>query len=657
MKPNRSEHILICLSGAPSNARVIRVAADMASALQAPMTALYVDHKPMDPASRLRLQDHLKLAESLNARIVTVHGENLAVQLVEYAKLSGVSKIVLGQSGRTTGFTLRRKSLADEVMLLAPHLQLYIIPNTPDANEEAEETHWRFHWQDAAKAIGILALTTLVTQIFDRAGFSDANIIMVYLLAVMLTAMVTNGRFYGTAVSLISVVLFNYLYTEPRFTLRAYDADYPVTFLVMFVVSFLAGTLTMQVKSQAKLAATKAYHTQVLLETSQKLQQADSEKEILIETARQLEKLLRCAVLIYPIRKGELSPPLYVRQLQSSEVPDRFLSDHEKAAVAWVFTHNHQAGATTQQFPQARCLYRSVRNHDRIFAIFGLALESRAILDLLEKDLLTAIFSEAAMALEKEDLNRLNTQITITSQQEQLRANLLRSISHDLRTPLTSISGNADFLLNNSEEMDYEKRLAFYRDIYEDAMWLNNLVENLLFITRIENDTMQLNLQPELLSDIVEEALSYVQRRNSNHYIEVDLGEELLMARMESRLIIQVVINLLDNALKYTPAGSHINIRAFRENSWIHLVISDDGPGIDDGTKAHLFELFHTGPKLSADGRRGLGLGLALSKSIITAHGGTIEVRDRIPHGVIFEFSLPAEEVTYHGEERESIGY
>lgn len=510
--------------------------------------------------------------------------------------------------------------------------------------------------KDSLKSLGILLAATLLTQWFDAAGFSDANMIMVYLLAVLLTAMLTNGFLYGTAVSLLSVFIFNYLYTEPRFTLRAYDADYPVTFLVMFVVSLLAGTLTIQVKTQAKLAATKAHHTQILLETSQKLQQARSETEILQETARQLGKLLSCSVVVYPIHENHIQNPFYMFHQSHSEVPSSLQTPLEQEVIAWVLEHNQQAGKTTRQFPLATGFYRTVRSKEKIFAVIGLLLEHHSELEPSEKELLTATFNESSLALEKERLNRINTQISMTAQQEQLRANLLRSISHDLRTPLTSISGNADFLMQQSIELSEEQRREFYRDIYEDAMWLNTMVENLLFITRIENDTMQLNLQPELLQEVIEEALTTLQRRVGHHRIVTNLGDEMLMARMESRLIIQVILNLLDNAFKYTPVDSCIELGIRREGSMIIVSVADDGPGIDDNTKSKLFDLFHTGPRSSADGRRGLGLGLALCKAIIHAHGGQIQVHDREPHGTLFEFSLPAEEVILRGEENSDLG-
>ncbi len=233
-------------------------------------------------------------------------------------------------------------------------------------------------------------------------------------------------------------------------------------------------------------------------------------------------------------------------------------------------------------------------------------------------------------------------------QQEQLRANLLRTISHDLRTPLTSISGNAGILMRNSEVLSKEQKKGIYVDIYDDSMWLISLVENLLSITRIENGKIRLNLQPELLEDIIAEALRHINRNSAEHKIETVLDDELLMAKMDSRLMIQVVINIVNNAIKYTQPGSHITITAKRDGKSVRVEIADDGPGIPDEAKSKLFDMFYTAGNPRGDDRRGLGLGLYLCRSILHAHGGSIYVRDNVPKGTVFGFTLEAAEVNVH---------
>lgn len=199
--------------------------------------------------------------------------------------------------------------------------------------------------------------------------------------------------------------------------------------------------------------------------------------------------------------------------------------------------------------------------------------------------------------------------------------------------------------MENGAVLDEEKRRYLYRSIYDDSMWLINLVENLLSLTRMGNGSVSLNIRPELLDEVFHEALSHLDRNAEQHHISVELEDDLLMADMDARLIVQVVINLVNNAIKYTPAGSHISLSAVRAGPFVQVEVSDDGPGIADSAKQKIFDMFYTADNSRGDGRRGLGLGLSLCRSIITAHGGEISVQDHQPHGSVFRFTLRASEV------------
>ena len=231
---------------------------------------------------------------------------------------------------------------------------------------------------------------------------------------------------------------------------------------------------------------------------------------------------------------------------------------------------------------------------------------------------------------------------------EQLRADLLRSISHDIRTPLTSISGNASNLLSHYGQLEDGARQQIFADIYDDAQWLIHLVENLLSISRIENGQMRLHRSLDVVSDVIDEALRHADRKISEHRIVVKTGDEPLLVRMDAGLITQVLINLINNAIKNTPPGSKIVIESEARDGRALLTVSDDGPGIPDEVKPHIFEMFYTGPGKVADGRRGMGLGLALCKSILEAHDGTITLVDNEPTGCRFVCTLPMEEVNIH---------
>ena len=285
--------------------------------------------------------------------------------------------------------------------------------------------------------------------------------------------------------------------------------------------------------------------------------------------------------------------------------------------------------------------------NQNVYGVVGIAVNGEP-LGSFEYSVLLSMLGEGALALENEKNAREKEAAAILAKNEQLRANLLRSISHDLRTPLTSISGNASNLLTSANDFDEATKRQLYADIYDDSMWLINLVENLLSVTRIEEGRMNLNPSAELMDEVIAEALRHINRRSVEHEISVRSSEDFILAHMDARLIVQVVINIVDNAIKYTPAGSHIRIETEKAGAWVVVRIADDGPGISDEAKAQVFDMFYSGANRVADSRRSLGLGLFLCKSIVTAHGGTIAVRDNRPHGTIFEFTLPAEEVELH---------
>lgn len=348
--------------------------------------------------------------------------------------------------------------------------------------------------RDGGRAAGILIAATLVGLLFSGLKIPEANIIAVYILGVLIISIITSSWMYSFLASVISVLAFNFLFTVPRFTLRAYDPSYPVTFGIMFLVALITGSLASRMKEYARESA------------------------------------------------------------------------------------------------------------------------------------------QAAMQIEK----------------EQLRADLLRSISHDLRTPLTSISGNASNLLSNENEFSQETRMQIYGDIYDDSMWLIKLVENLLSVTRIEDGRMDLRMSAELMDEVIAEAMRHTDRNRDGRKIEVSSDEEFILGKMDARLIVQVVINLVDNAVKYTPEGAQIRIHTGKKDGMVVVSVSDTGPGIPDEQKSKVFEMFYTGTNRAADGRRSLGLGLGLCRSIIRAHGGEIWVSDNKPQGAVFTFTLPAEEVTLH---------
>ncbi len=645
------EHILVCLSSSPSNAKIIRTAAKMAHAFHSRFTALFVEtpYTPVLSAEDLqRLHQHQRLAEELGATIEMVVGEDVATQIAEFARLSGVTKIVLGRTAAARRHPFGKAALTEQLSAYVPELDIHIIPDksadTPYRPRRKSPHRTRSILINTAKSLVILLAATVLSQIFYHLGFTEANIIMLYILGVLLTSVATSQRIYSLVSSVASVCIFNFLFTVPRFSFSAYETGYPVTFAVMFITAYVTGTFAVSYKEQAGQSAKIAYRTGILFETDQLLSKAQDKNEILHAAAKQITKLLQRDIVIFENNDGQLSLPRFFPASDSGEMS---LSQQELDAAAWTLHHNHAAGATTDTLFDARYLYLALRVDQRVYGVVGIAADSRP-LDPSEHSILLSMLGECALALENEKNAREKEAAAILAESEQLRANLLRTISHDLRTPLTSISGNASNLLSNSAHFDEATRQQIYTDIYEDALWLINLVENLLSATRIEEGRMTLHTSTELLEDIIEEAVSHSRRKAHDHHISSVCQDELLLVRADARLILQVIVNIVDNALKYTPAGSSIRIATCKQGAMAQIEISDDGPGIPPEDKEKIFDKFYCGSNTVADNRRSIGLGLYLCRAIVEAHGGTIAVDDNHPRGTVFRFTLPCQEVTLH---------
>lgn len=644
------EHILVCLSSAPSNAKIIRTAARMANAFHSAFTALFVetpDFPSMTEENKKRLRSNMRLAQQLGAKIETVYGDDVPYQIAEFARISGVSKIVIGRSSVTRKHLFSKPTLTEKLIVAAPNLDIHVIPDASSAVSNYRAAAKRksnvvFSASDILKSIGILIAASIIGLIFNHCGFSEGNIVTVYILGVLITSVVTKNRAYSLISSIVSVFVFNFLFTEPRFTFRAYDSGNLITFLVMFIAALITSSLSVRLKNHAKQAAQAAFRTKILFDTNQLLQRATDRDEIISVTANQLVKLFDRDIIMYPAGNDGLEAPR-IFSVSDASIGEEITSDNERAVASWVLKNNKHAGATTDTLSSAKCLYLSIRVNNHVYGVVGIVVGENS-LEAFENSIMLSILGESALAMENEKNAEEKEEAAIQIRNEQLRANLLRAISHDLRTPLTSISGNASNLLTNEEAFDAETKHRLYSDIYDDSMWLINLVENLLSVTRLEDGRMNLHISVELVEDVVSEALRHVNRKSVAHHITVEHKDELLLAKMDAKLIVQVVINLVDNAIKYTPPGSNIKIRTERKGEKAIISISDDGPGISDEVKPHIFDRFYSGANKIADSRRSLGLGLSLCKSIVTVHGGEITVKDNKPQGTVFTFTLPAEE-------------
>jgi two-component system sensor histidine kinase KdpD len=603
------EHILVGLSSAPSNARIIRTAATMASAFGCNFTALFVrtpNHEAMSDADKERLRSNTKLAEELGATVETVFGDDISYQIAEYARLSGVTKIVVGRSAATRKHPWSKPSLTEKLTAIAPNLDIHIIPDASvDGSYHPRKAQHKLDIRalirDLVITLGILILATLVCYGFAQLGFTEVNIITVYLLSVLLTSIITSSRSSYVLSAVGSVLVFNYIFITPYFSFDFYAQGFPVTVFILLIAALIVGTITDRMKNHTRQSTQAAYRTNLLLETNQLLQKAVTEDDIFQAARTQVSKLLNRGATVMP------------------------------GVIA-------NTKADKLQYP--------IKVQTRVYGT--VVIEGAEPLEAFENSVLLSILGECALALENSRNAQEKEEAKLQAENEKLRANLLRSISHDLRTPLTAVSGNASILLSNSESLDAESRKQMYGDIYDDSAWLHNLVENLLAVTKIEEGRMELKMQPQLVEEIVSEALQHISRKKEDHTITAAHEDDLLLAKCDAKLIVQVIINLVDNAIKYTPVGSHIAVTTKKENGMAVISVADNGNGIADSEKGNVFQMFYTGSSSVSDSRRSLGLGLSLCKSIVDAHCGEITVSDNQPSGTIFTFTIPTGEVEVH---------
>jgi two-component system sensor histidine kinase KdpD len=651
------EHLLVCISSSPSCAATIREAAGLYARLGGRFTALFIEtpnYALMKDADRNRLAQNLHLAEKAGARVDTRYGDDTALRIAEYVRTGKVTRVVIGAGAQPRFRSLRGRSLTERLVSQLPDTSIYVIPCRQDnvryANFEGRERGTAAAvFRDTVRTALVLLAATLLGFFFIRIGIKESNVITLYFLAVLIISVVTSRKVYGLLASVLCVVLFNFLFVKPVFSMHAYDAGYFVTFGVMLISSFITSSLASRLKDYAEQMSRRAYRTRILLDTNQMLLSANTAPEILSVAGRQVSKLLGRATLIYPVEDGKLGSRTVFCPEEKMTEP----SKEDAAAVAWVLQNRKRAGAGTSQYPQAQYQYLAIRSPASMYAIVGIRAQD-GLIRSFEYSICLSILGECALASENERNLREKEQADMSARNEQLRANLLRTVSHDLRTPLTSISGNASNLLLGGDSFDDATKRQIYEDIRSDSMWLIATVENLLSVTRLENGDMHIKRNIELMDEIIEEGLRHLDPRKDEHRIKVVSGDEPLLVSVDAHLMVQVIINLVNNAIKYTQAGSVITISSSKHGSAAVVSVADNGPGVPEEEKKHIFEMFYSGSSSVADRGRSLGLGLALCRSIVEAHGGSISVCDAAGGGADFVFALPVVEIDTAEETQDS---
>lgn len=484
---------------------------------------------------------------------------------------------------------------------------------------------------------GIMALATAISVMFRNLGFHESNYIMTYNLGVVLIAYLTEGYLYGIAASLLGVLMFNYFFTEPYYTLIAYSPEYPVTFIIMLIVALIASTLTARAKRESQRAEIRENRIQILYQLQKNLLSVNSKPELLKVASKDIGSLFDASVMICA---SDLSGELTMRHVTGMDI---FKEEREKAAMMETYRSGMASGAGKELFSACGAYYLPVSGPSGVLGVIGIAFPDRYVLSDSQKMFLDTIGAQIALALERERLYEKQQRTKMEIEKERLRGDLLRSVSHDLRTPLTSILGSVGTMLENYDELDDKIRKDFLGDVYSEAEWLSTLVENILSLTRLEGGKLTLHKDMEAVEEIVAEAVSRVKKRSGQHEINIDIPKELMMIPMDGTLIEQVLVNLLDNAIKHTPPGSKIQIKVSGEGGKAVFEVSDNGQGIPENDLPFIFDRYFTRPGGGMK-RHGIGIGLSICKSIVETHGGTILAQNKASGGAMFSFALPLEE-------------
>lgn len=645
-----SQRFMVCMSPSPSSAKCIRWTARTAEAFHAPWTVLYVENleqRNLNQEQQKNIRDHMELAARLGAQIVTLSGFDIAATIAEYARLTGITNIVIGKSRRKRSIVgFLKTDLEDQLIQELSNTEIYIIPDNDmtRTSKQRKQFQWRenfyFSWKDTLKSFGLLAAAYVVSRFLQRYDTGDINIVMIFILAVLMISKVTTGYGYGILGSIISVLVLDFFFVKPYLTFDTIQPGYPLTFFIMLLVALLTSTMVVRVKTQAKAAVTRERKTEVLYEINKKLLSTRGLEHIINLTMEYVTSIFGRAVIFYkedPVN-GKHG---YTLSKEREETTFLLLSPEEEAVAHWVFVNKKRAGAGTDTLMGATGFYMPIISQGNVLGVLGISCEEGNILNHDNRTFLRMIASLVAMALERQRLSDEQRHIMIESEKEIMRSNLLRAISHDLRTPLTAIMGASSVLLENKGKLDEQTQDKLLVDIKEDSQWLIRMVENLLSVTRINKTAMSVKKMPQAVEEVVSEALARVRNKYKGYHIKVKVPEELLIVPMDATLIEQVIINLLENAIKHSKEEASIELLVTKAGDSAVFTVSDHGKGIAPEEIPTLFEGYSSGKSKTADSSRGMGIGLSICRSIIQAHGGTIDAENNMDGGAVFRFILP----------------
>jgi two-component system sensor histidine kinase KdpD len=631
------ERILVCVGANPRSIRLIHAARRLAAGLRAEWIAVHVEApsqvRPSEQDLK-QLADYLRLAESLGAESVTLSGPRMSEEILTYARSRNVSRIIVGKPTHARWRDKLFGSLLDEIVRGSGDIDVYVISGDvtePHVHPEARprlRTWRKREWLWSALTVAVCTgVASLMLPYFEQ-----LDIAMVYLLGVVFTAS-RFSKWPSLFTAVLSIAAFDFFFIPPFFTFAVGDVRYFITFVVMFVVSFVVSRLTLRVRQQAEAARLRERRTAALYKLSRDLvreREADQLSEIAMKHISEVFDS-RVVILIHD-EQGRLSV-----SVKGDAV---FAPDQQELGVAqWVFDHRQPAGRGTDTLPGANALYLPLVAAAGAIGVVGILPKSpETAFDPEQFHYLEAFANQTAIALERSFLADSTQRALLKAETESLRSTLLSSISHDLRTPLTAITGAASTLLQNDIALDRENRRELLETIQEEADRLNRIIKNVLDMTRLESGAITVRKEWQPLEEIVGAVLGRLADRLRDHPVTVRLEGNLPLVPFDSLLLEQVFVNLFDNAVKYTPKGSPLELTATESFYTVTVSLADRGPGIPPGEEEHIFEKFVRGGRAGG----GVGLGLAICRTIINAHGGRIWAENREGGGAVFRFTLPA---------------
>lgn len=631
-----AETIMVCVNMKPRGPRLIRAARQMAADLHAKWIAVYVQiprHLRLPQSERDRLVQTLRLAEQLGAETITLTGENVAQELLTYARSRNATKIIVGKPIRSRWKEWLFGSVVSDLVHQSGEIDIYVITGAAAEGQPIARRAFRSAGDVAGYAYalaGVLAGTAVDWLMFPY--FASANLIMMYLIAVVAVA-IGCGRGPSVLASVLSVATFDFFFVPPYFSFAVSDIQYLLTFGVMLAVALVISNLAVRLQRQVELARYRERRTGVLYAMSRDLATYRGTSMLAQIAANHLRDAFDAQVAVF------LADAENRVQLQRGELLFFELDPKESGVAQWVYDHSERAGLGTDTLPGAGSLYLPLTASSGAIGVVAVRPKDAALLmDPERLHLLESLVNQVALAIERTQLSDEAQQAHVQAETERMRNAILSSVSHDLRTPLATIIGAASSLAVERGELDAVARRELAQSIHREADRLDRLLKNLLDMMRLEAGAVKLNKEWHSMDEVAGAALARLEERLRERTVHTAFPADLPLVLVDGVLLEQVVINLVENAVKYTPSGSRIDVSASASDREVVIEVADRGPGILSGEEDRIFDKFYRG-RLARDG--GVGLGLTICRGIVEAHGGRMWAGNRSGGGALFHFSIP----------------